>query len=226
MKSTVLFAILVLLAGLGWAQQPASTAAAPAQGAPAQAAKSPVPDGTLVAVEAKQDVPTQKAKVGDTVRIEAVEDGKDENGKTVRGPGGKPVIPRKTKFTGRVTSVAASSKESKNAKLSLVVTSATLPDGKTIPFLGVVLGPFKVSKLSSGIGMQGDRPGSDARPMPDMGAPEVPSGIDGVDIKIDSQLGTVLVAPMNFALENGTQFHLRYVDPAVHSTQAQQPPAK
>lgn len=219
--STVLFAIVVLVAGLAWAQTPA---ASPAQGAPAQAAaKSGIPDGTVAKVEVKQDVETKKAKVGDTVKIEVVEDGKGEDGKTALGPDGKPAVPRKTKLIGRVTSVQAG----KPASLSLFVTTATLPNGKPMPFPAVVMRPFKVSNLTSGTGidMGGMRPGArDASS--DSGAPEVASGIQGVDVKIDPQLGTVLVAPMNFALENGTQFYVRYVDPALHSNQAQQPPAK
>jgi hypothetical protein len=220
-RGTVLFAIILLIAGLGWAQQPA---AAPAAGAPAQvAAKSPVPDGTVAKVEVKQDVETKKAKVGDAVKIEVVEDGKGEDGKTALGPDGKPAVPRKTKLVGRVTSVQAG----KPASLSLFVTTATFPNGKAMPFPAVVMRPFKVSNLSSGTGidMGGVRPGArDANA--DTGAPEVASGIQGVDVKIDPQLGTVLIAPLNFALENGTQFYVRYVDPALHSTQAQQPPKK
>ncbi len=224
--STVLFAILVLMGGLGWGQQ---TAAAPAPGAPAQvAAKSGIPDGTVAKVEVKQDVETKKAKVGDPVKIEVVEDGKNEDGKIALGPDGKPAVPRKTKLIARVTSARASTKESKEARLSLFVTTATLPNGKTITFPGVVMRPFKVSNLSSGTGidMGGMRPGArDASS--DSGVPgEVASGIQGVDVKIDPQLGTVLVAPTNFALENGTQFYVRYVDPAAHPAETQQPPKK
>ncbi len=217
-RGTVLFAIILLMAAVGWTQQPA---AAPAQASPAQAvAKSGIPDGTVAKVEVKQDVETKKAKVGDPVKIEVIEDGKNEDGKTALGPDGKPAVPRKTKLLGRVTSVQAG----KPAKLSLFVVAATFPNGKSMPFPAVVMRPFKVSNLSSGTGidMGGMRPGArDASS--DTGGPEVASGIDGVDVKIDPQLGTVLVAPMNFALENGTQFYVRYVDPAVHSTQAQQP---
>ena len=215
-RATVLFAIILVVAGLGWAQQPA---AAPAQ----TAAKSAIPDGTVAKVEVKQDVETKKAKVGDPVKIEVIEDGKGEDGKTALGPDGKPAVPRKTKLVGRVTSVQAG----KPASLSLFVTTATFPSGKTMPFPAVVMRPFKVSNLTSGTGidMGGMRPGArDAST--DTGAPEVASGIQGVDVRIDPQLGTVLVAPTNFALENGTQFYVRYVDPAMHSIQAQQPPKK
>ena len=219
---TVLFAILVLMAGLGWAQQPATS---PAQGAPAQAtAKSGIPDGTFVKVEMKQDVPTQKAKVGDPVKIEVIEDGKNEDGKTALGPDGKPAVPRKTKLVARVTSVKASTKESKEAKLSLFVTNATLPNGKTVAFPGVVMRPFKVSNLSAGTGI--DTGGGWGFSKEKLEGPEVPSGIQGVDVRIDPQLGTVLVAPTNFALENGTQFYVRYVDPVAHQAETQQPPAK
>ena len=224
-RATVLFAIMLLVAGLGWAQQPA---AAPAQGAPAQvAAKSPIPDGIIVKVEAKQAVDTKKAKVGDPVKLEVVEDGKDADGKTVKGPDGKPAVPRKTKLTAEVTSAKASSKENREARLSLVVTSATFPNGKTMPFLGVVLGPFKVSSLAGGgVDMAGRGSGAPGSGRPEAATPEVQSGIQGVDVKIDPQLGTVLIAPNNFSLDNGTEFHVRYVDPALHQAGAQQPPAK
>lgn len=218
-KFLMLFAVIMVTVVTGWAQQPAAQTPAAAP----QAGKSPVPDGVMVKVEAKQTVETKKAKVGDPVKLEAVEDGKDANGKTVKGPDGRPAVPRKTKFLAKVSSAKASDKGSKDAKLSLVVVSATFPDGKTMPFLGVVLGPFEVSTLSTGIDTRGG--GAASKDKLGLDTPQVPSGIQGVDIKIDPQLGTVLVAPMNFSLDNGTDFHVRYVDPAAHPAEPQ-PPAK
>ena len=202
-----LFVIMTLVA-ISWAQQPASTMPA-------------IPDGVIVKVEAKQAVETQKAKVGDPMKIEVLEDGKDKDGKIVRGPDGKPAVPRKTKLLARVTSIKAATKESKDARLSLVVTSATFPDGKTVPFLGVVLGPFKVSSLEGGTGI--DTGGGWGFSKEKLEGPEVPSGIQGVDIKPDEKLGTVLVAPNNFSLDNGTQFHVRYVDLAAHQAETKPP---
>lgn len=222
---TMLLAIMMLAAALGWAQQPATTAAPPAQAvAPAQpASASSIPDGIIVTVEAKQTVETQKVKVGDPVKLEAIEDGKDADGKTVKGADGRPVIPRKTKFIAKVTSVKAGTKQSKDAKLSLNVFGAAFPNGKTMPFFGVVLGPFKVSSLSSGTGIDTRGGGAASKENLGLDTPQVPSGIEGVNIKIDPQLGTVLVAPNNFSLDNGTAFHVRYVDPAAHPAEPQPP---
>jgi len=214
-------ALILLMPGCVWAQQTANTGTA----APVQAATaSSIPDGTVARVEMKQDVETNKAKLNDLVKLEVVEDGKDAKGQTAKGPDGKPVLPRKTKLIAKVSSVKPSTKQSKDAKLSLVVVGATFPNGKTVPFLGVVMGPFRVSQLSTGIDTRGG--GAASKENLGLDTPQVPSGIQGVNIEKDPRLGTVLVAPMNFSVDKGTEFYVGYVDLAAHRAEIEQPPAK
>jgi len=222
-KVMAILGLLIVLAAFSVAQQPA---AAPAGAPQTQTSpSSPIPDGTTMHVELKNDIDTRKAKVGDAVRLEVMEDAKNPEGRAMLGPDGKPVVPKKTQLNARVAAVKASTKESKDAKLSLLVTSATFPNGQTFLILGLMIGPFTPLKPLTGEVTLGS--GWDASKGLTDTVGGAPSGLNGVTLKQDQQFGSALVSDkQNIVLDKGVQFYIRRVVPTTPAAAPAQPPSQ
>lgn len=203
MKSITIITALVLLAGVAVGQSPATQAPAAAPAPNAAAMNSPVPDGTVIRVELKNDIDTKKAKVGDPVKLEAVEDSKSKDGKVI--------VPRKTQLMGTVTESDASTKASPDAKLAFLVTSLTFPSGQKAPVTAILVGkikPLAALTGSTSIAKANEAEGAGN----EFGALNL--GLIGVTLKQDQKLGSVLVADKkNIILDRGTQFDIRQVMP-------------
>jgi hypothetical protein len=198
MRTIVILTALMLLAGVAGAQQ------APAAATPG------VPDGTLFVVELKSKLDTKKSKVGDPVTLEVVQDAKS--------PDGKVVVPKKSKLMGQVTHSDASTKESPDAKLSVLITSANVK-GQTLAMTGYMVPPFKAPQpmaIDTSLISQGNQhsdSGPTTREDPTAGkgpAGGDESGLSGIKLKKDAKLGTYITADKkNIVLESGTLFQVQ-----------------
>jgi hypothetical protein len=210
MKTITLITALILLAGMAVAQQspppqmPGTTAPA------ASASNVGLPDGTVIRVELKNKLDSKKAKVGDPVTAEVVEDAK--------APDGKVVVPKKTKLTGKITEADPSTKDSPDAKLSFVMTNADVK-GKPLSMTAYIIPPFKAPAVmqmdTSLVGAANQRGDTGATSKEDPTAGKGPggqeaSGLEGIKLKLDPKIGTYLVADKkNIVLESGTLFHVK-----------------
>lgn len=204
MKVSVILALLTIVGTLACAQQPAAPAAQPP--------KLDVPDATVILVELKSKLDTKKARIGDPVTLEALEDAK--------GPDGKVVIPKRSRLTGRISEADASTKESPDAKLSFLITTAEVK-GRVLTMTGYMVPPFKAPAPMQAMDKSMI---SDARSHSDTGyqTREDPtagkasagggdsSGLEGIKLKLDAKIGTYLVADRkNIVLDSGTVFHVK-----------------
>lgn len=206
MKSIAIIAILIIVGTFAFAQQPTAPAA------PAQVTNSAVPDGTVIRVELKNKLDSKKARIGDPVTLEVLEDAK--------APDGKVVLPKKTRLTGKISEADPSTKESPDAKLSFLITTA-LVKGQALPMTGYMIPPFKApepmqavdrsfidaaNKRSDTGYMTKDDPTAGKGPSAGADA----SGLEGIRLKLDPRIGTYLVADKkNIVLEGGTVFHVK-----------------
>ncbi len=201
MKTMTLITALILLAGMAAAQTAAQPAPATGVG---------LPDATVLKVELKNKIDTKKAKVGDPVTLVVSEDAK--------APDGKVVVPKNTKLTGKITEVDPSTKESPDAKLSFVMTSADIK-GQPLTMTAYMIPPFKAPAVmqmdTSLIGAANQRGDTGATVKEDPTAGKGPqgqdsSGLEGIKLKLDPKIGTYLVADKkNIVLESGTMFHVK-----------------
>jgi hypothetical protein len=98
----------------GWQQAAAQTALSGNEVA--------IPDKTRILAELKDDLDPAKAKVGDSVKLEAPQDVRSELNNSV-------LIPKKAKLFGQVSSVEPYVKEKGYAKVSIVLTKAEWKGG-------------------------------------------------------------------------------------------------
>ncbi len=212
MRTFAIIAVLVMAVSVG-AQQtpPAQAAGATAAPAASQAPAADVPDGTLALVELKSKLDTKKVRLGDPVKLEVTQDAKS--------PDGKVVLPKGTKLSGKVTEVDPSTKESPDAKLSFVVTSAEVK-GKPLAMTGYMIPPFKAPAPMQAMdrsfidaGNTRSDTGYQTKEDPTAGKAsggQDASGLEGIKLKLDPKLGTYLVADKrNIVLESGTMFHVK-----------------
>lgn len=166
-----------------------------------------VADQTKIRAEMKKDVESKKAKVGDPVRLEAVDDVKDAAGAVV--------VPKKSKLRGKVTVAQPYDKKAgREALLSILVTAAETPSGP-VAMNAIIAGKFEpVRRLGAAGAPQEDYPSVNRE-----GLRPQSSGYSlalmGVDLKPDPKLGSVLVSKeKNIVLETGTKMDLLNVMPA------------
>ncbi len=202
MKAVHILALIAIVGTLAFAQQPAAPAA--------QATAVDVPDATVILVELKNKLDSKKARVGDAVTLEVLEDAKS--------PDGKVVIPRKSRLMGKITEVDPSTKESPNAKLSFLITTAEVK-GKVLAMTGYMIPPFKAptpsidrsfidaanTRSDTGIMTKEDKTAGKAT------AEETDTlGLPGVRLQLDPKIGTYLAADRkNIVLDSGTVFHIK-----------------
>lgn len=206
MRAVTILAFLTIATILVFAQQPAAPAPA------VQKAAVDVPDATVILVELKSKLDTKKARVGDLVTLEALEDGKS--------PDGKVVIPKKSRLTGKISEANASTKESPDAKLSFLITAADVK-GKVLSMTGYMIPPFKApapmqamdksfidsANTRSDTGYQTREDPTAGKGTPS-GADA--SGLDGIKLKLDPKIGTYLASDKkNIVLDSGTVFHVK-----------------
>ncbi len=202
MKVITILALLTIAGALAYSQQPAVPTAAP------QAASSAVPDGTVALVELKNKLDSKKARVGDMVTLEVLEDAK--------GPDGKVVLPKKTRLTGKVTEATAGP----DAKLSFLITTAEVK-GRSLPMTGYMIPPFKApapmqpmdKSFIDSANTRGDT-GYQTKEDPTAGKATggggEQSGLEGIKLKLDPKIGTYLTGgKKNISLESGTVFHIK-----------------
>ena len=166
-----------------------------------------LPDQTKVRAEMKKDAESKKAKVGDEVRLEVVDD--------VKVADGAVLIPKKSKLTGKVTAAQPFDKKSgQPAVLAILVTSAETPSGP-VAMNAIVAGNFEPARRLGGAGAPNeDYPSTNA------GGMRVQSGgysmaLLDVELQPDPQLGSALRAKSkNIVLETGTKMDLLNVMPA------------
>ena len=213
MRAITIITALVLLAGVAVGQSPAPQAPANTPTA-AAAASSPVPDGTTIRVEAKNTIESKKAKVGDPLKLEVVQD--------VRTADGRTVLPKKSKIVATVSQVAPAGKG--EAKLSIIATSATLPSGQSVPLTAIMLGNIQPMAPMSNLSMAGASMGQTVPQQQNV--QEFSSGLAGVKLQKDDKFGSVLVSERNFVLQDGTMFDLRQVVPQAPAAQPAAPAAQ
>ncbi len=164
-------------------------------------------DQAKVRAEVKKDVESKKARVGDEVRLEVVDD--------VKAADGTVLIPKKSRLTGKVTAAQPHDKKTgQEAVLAVVVTAAETPNG-TMPMNAIIAGNFEPARRLGAAGNpMEDYPSTNAGGMRVQGGGYSMALMD-VELKPDPQLGSALRArTKNIVLENGTKLDLLNVMPA------------